>query len=121
MKGFLTKTVRRDVDFVNGMEIVVQAWNARTASIRVATKTGHILEVFKFADPDLDHMAFYPLRVGYASTILRMAGAELEHVTVYLDVPDVAAAGYTALSRVKCMSDIKIGGIVSADHFAPAR
>ena len=50
-----------------------------------------------------------------------MAGAQLQHVTVYLDYPNVAAAAYTALFRVATLKQILIGGAVTADHFAPAR
>ena len=48
--------------------------------------TGWTIDITKWADPELGEMQYYPLRVGYASTILRMAGADgLPHVTVYLD------------------------------------
>ena len=121
MKAFITKTLRKDLDYVNGMQVPILAWSSTNASIRVETKTGRVFEVTRWADPDMDGLSYYPLRVGYASTILRMAGAELDHVTVYLDVPHAAAAAYTALSRVATLGQVKLGGKVTADHFAPAR
>ena len=69
----------------------------------------------------MNGLAYYPLRIGYASTILRMAGAEMEHVTVYLEVPHAAAAAYTAMSRVATLKQVKLGGKITTDHFAPAR
>ena len=108
------------MDFVNGMEVTVKAWSQQNEAIRVETKTGRVFDVTKFADPDFDGLPYYPLRIGYASTILRMAGAELQHVTVYLDAPHVGAAAYTALSRVARLDCIKIGGKITRDHFAPA-
>ena len=47
-------------------------------------------------------------------------GAELAHVVVYLDVPNVKAAAYTAMSRVQYMRDCLIGGHVKQEHFRPA-
>ena len=120
MKAYITKTLRKDLDFVNGMQVEVIGWSDTTSSIRVRTKTDRTFEVTRWADPDMDHMGYYPLRVGYASTILRQAGAELEHVTIYLDVPNAAACAYTALSRVSTLKAIKIGGKITASHFAPA-
>ena len=121
MKAFITKTLRKDLDYVNGMEVTVQGWSQPNRAIRVVTKTGRTFDITRWADPDMDHLAYYPLRVGYASTILRMAGAELQHVTVYLDVPHVSAAAYTALSRVATLKQVKLGGKLTRDHFAPAR
>ena len=51
-----------------------------------------------------------------------MAGADgLPHVTVYLDVPNAAAAAYTAMSRVSTLDKIKFGGAITKAHFTPAR
>ncbi len=66
-------------------------------------------------------VVYYPVRLGYGSTIYKFQGAELEHVTVWLDRPGVPAAGYVALSRVKKDTDYLIGGIVGCEHFVPAR
>ena len=60
------------------------------------------------------------MRPGYASTIHKLQGAELSHVTVWLDIPFMKAAGYVALSRVQHDADYLIGGIVSRRHFVPA-
>ena len=57
----------------------------------------------------------------YASTIIKFQGAELEHVVVYLDVPHVPAAAYTAMSRVKEGWQCLLGGLLTKHHFAPAR
>ena len=121
MKAYITRTLRKDLDYVNGMEVHIVDYSRHTASVRVQTKTGSVFEVTKWADPELNGLSYYPLRIGYASTILRMAGAELPHVTVYLDLPHAAAAAYTALSRVGRLNQIKIGGKITQDHFAPAR
>jgi energy-coupling factor transporter ATP-binding protein EcfA2 len=121
LKGYLTKTLRKDLDFVNGMQFEVVGWSARSQSLRIRTKTNRTFDVFKWPDPDFNDLAYYPVRIGYASTILRMTGSELEHVTVYLDCPHVAAAGYTALSRVSTIDQVKIAGKVTAEHFVPAR
>ena len=121
MKAYITKTLRKDLDYVNGMQVTVRGWSSAAQAIRVETKTGRVFDVTCWSDPDFGGLARYPLRVGYAWTIIRMAGAELEHVTIYLDVPNIAAAAYTAMSRVATLEQIKVGGKLTSDHFAPAR
>ena len=59
----------------------------------------------------------------YASTILRFQGAELSHVTIYLDAKNVPAAAYTAISRVRAADDFLLASKtpeLDADHFVPA-
>ena len=63
---------------------------------------------------------YYPIRLGYASTIHKVQGNEFEHITIYLDVPYMPAAGYTALSRVATSGQYLIGGTVKRRHFVPA-
>ena len=60
------------------------------------------------------------MKVGYASTVLKMAGAELQHAVVWLDAPHVPAAAFAALSRVALGSQVLIGGDVKPGDFTPA-
>ena len=39
---------------------------------------------------------YFPLCAGYANTLLKMQGATLEHLTIWLDKANVEAAGYVA-------------------------
>ena len=84
MRVVLTKTVRKDVDFVNGMECTVLGYDAKVKSIDVRTETGYRIMVWPCTDPD-HKITFLPVRPGYADTIIKFQGAELPHVTVYLD------------------------------------
>ena len=120
MDVFLTKNVRKDINFVNGMLARVLNFNPQTQSLRVKTRTGHLIEVWRYSDPEHSGLAYYPVRPGYCSTILKMQGAELDHISVYLDAPKVPGAAYTALSRVRRLGDFLIGGKVTDMHFTPA-
>ena len=73
------------------------------------------------ADEDLGGLVYYPLRLGHASSIIKFQGAELPHVTIYLDAKHVPAAAYTAMSRVRLGSQCLIGGWVEPTHFSPAK
>ena len=64
---------------------------------------------------------YFPLKPGYATTVLKVCGAKLPHVTLWLEVPKVLAAAYTGMSRVAYGRDLLIGGNVTRDHFTPAR
>ena len=50
---------------------------------------------------------------------MKYQGAELEHVTVFLDAEGVPGAAYTALSRVSYGENFLIGGVVRPAHFKP--
>ncbi|MCR9258075.1 MAG: helicase C-terminal domain-containing protein [Alphaproteobacteria bacterium] len=65
-------------------------------------------------------MTAYPIRPGYACTIHKQQGAELERITIWLDVPFMRAAGYVAMSRVRRDENYLIGGRVTRRHFTPA-
>ncbi|CAJ1459932.1 unnamed protein product, partial [Effrenium voratum] len=107
MDIYLTKNIRKDVDFVNGMLVQDLVFDADTRAVlatrglRVKTRTGHLIEVWRWSDPD-------------------HSGAELDRISVYLDVPKVPGAAYTAISRVRTGRDFLIGGSVADVHFTPA-
>ena len=87
----LTKNVNKETDFVNGMTATVEA--VYRSGVRVRTKTDYQLVIFPWTDEWRN--TFNPMRVGYANTLLKMQGA------LWLDVANVEAAGYVALSRVE--------------------
>ena len=121
MQVYLTKNVRKDLDYVNGMRATVLSYTAASKAVRVRTATGHVFDVWRWTDVEHGNLTYYPMRPGYASTVLKFQGAELDHVTVYLDAKNVPGAAYTALSRVRRMSDFLLGGNLEALHFTPAR
>ena len=120
---FLTRNARKDVDYVNGMAAEVLGFHRASRALRVRTDTGHALAVYPWTDRERNGLTYYPVRGGYASTILKMQGAELPHVVVYLDAPGVPAAAYTAVSRVARLGDFLLAAkvVLEATHFVPAR
>ena len=69
----------------------------------------------------VDRVVYFPLRLGYAGTVYKYQGAELDHVTLWLDRPGCPGAAYVALSRAKYDSDYLLGGIVTVKDVVPAR
>ena len=63
---------------------------------------------------------YLPVRLAYANTLLKMQGATIPHMTLYLDVPNIEAAGYVALSRVQHDRDWRFVGDPGVHHFTPA-
>ena len=63
--------------------------------------------------------SYFPIRMGYASTIYKLQGAELPHVTIYLNKIGQRAAAYVAMSRVKNDEDYLFGGLYKKLHFVP--
>ena len=119
----MTRNRDKPNHFVNGMSATVEAFDERAGCLRVLTETGKRLAVYRYTDTDVPvgRSAHYPVRVGYAGTIHKFQGAELAHITVWLDRPFCKAAGYVALSRVARDADYLIGGEVTADDFVPAK
>ena len=103
------------------LECVVKNWDARSRCLHVQTATGKSVAVFQYTDPEPEaqNCSFFPIRLGYASTIYKMQGAELPHVTIYLDIPGQPAAAYVAMSRVKTDADYLFGGHYTKKHFVP--
>ena len=120
MRVYLTRNVCKDTDYVNGMLCIVEDFDDRSRALRVITQTGHRLAIFPWTDKELNNMVYYPVRPGYASTIIKFAGAELPHVTLWLDCPNIPGAAYTGMSRVAYGRDLLIGGNVNKYHFTPA-
>ena len=117
----LTKNLNKRQDFVNGMGAVVEAYDAASGCLTVETNTGKRLAICRIRERvgrrDVD---FYPVRLGYASTVQKVQGQTLEHVTLWLDRACCRAAGYVALSRVRRDEDYLIAGNVTPLHFIPA-
>ena len=120
MPLYITRNCRKDVDFVNGMLCWVIDVNVARRTVTVETATGKILPIGPEVDENKEGKVYYPLRHGFASTVMKKQGAELPHVTLYLDAPNVKAAAYTGMSRVKYMRNCLIGGHVTPRHFRPA-
>ena len=118
-KVCFTRNVRKDIDFVNGMDAEVVAYHPHSKAIEVMTATQHRVMVWPWSDMDKGGLTYYPLKAGYADTIMKYQGAELEHVTVFLDAEGVPGAAYTALSRVSYGENFLIGGVVRPAHFQP--
>ena len=89
--------------------------------MHVKTKTGRSLAVYPVTETVEGHgrVTAYPMRLGYASNIHKLQGAELDHVTVWLDCKHMKAAAYVALSRVRRDADYLLGGIVTPEHMEP--
>ena len=117
MVGQLTKNVNKETDFANGMTATVEA--VYRSGVRVRTKTGYQLVIFPWTDEWRN--TFNPMRVGYANTLLKMQGAAAwSHLTLWLDVAKVDAAGYVALSRVEYDANRRYVGNPGVQNFTPA-
>ena len=88
--------------------------------LRVRTATDKRLMIYRWNNPHRPgSAAYYPIRPGYAGTIMKYQGAGLAHVTIWLDAAGVPGAAYTALSRVSMRKDYLLGGWVRPAHFTP--
>ena len=118
----LTRNLDKKRDFVNGMAATVLG--LKRQSVVVRTRTGQVLTVFPYTDeessPEERAPASLPLRLGYATTLQKIQGATLEHATIWLDVANIEAAGYVALSRVRTDDAWRFLGHLTPHHFTPA-
>jgi len=65
--------------------------------------------------------AYYPVRLGYSTTLHKIQGATLPHITIWIDCPWVRAAAYVAISRVQYDADWRFVGQMAPKHFFPAQ
>ena len=113
----LTKNLNKSVGFVNGMGAVVLGMDNDNVIVR--TDQGRRLAVHPWTSEE--RVVHYPFRLGYASTLHKVQGATLRHVTLWLDVANMPAAAYVALSRVEHDRDWRYVGKPGVHHFTPAR
>ena len=122
MRVRITRNVDKGSDFINGVEATVKSYDSASRCVHVLTKTGRNLAIYPITDwiQECGYVTAYPIRAGYASTVHKLQGAELDHITIWLDIPFMKAAGYVALSRVQRDGDYLLGGKVTRRHFVPA-
>eukprot|EP00959_Pyramimonas_sp_CCMP1952_P345849 7243066-Pyramimonas_sp.AAC.1 len=120
MRLYLTQNLVKSVDYVNGMGCEVLHWDSNQRQLRVKTDTGYIHMLTPWTDVDHGRVSFYPVRLGYCSTIHKVQGDQFTHITVWLDTPKCEGAAYTALSRVSRADQVLLGGVLTEDHFVPA-
>ena len=113
----LTKNLNKEIGFVNGMEAEVLGVDRNNVVVR--TKQNRILAVHPWTSEN--KVVHYPLRLGYASTVHKVQGATLPHVTIWLDVRNFPAAAYVAISRVEYDANWRYVGNPGVHHFTPAK
>ena len=116
MRVMFTKNINKAADYVNGMEGIVKG--CYHSGVRVETQTGHVVVAYPWTDEWRNR--YLPIRPAYANTLLKLQGATIEHMTLYLDVANIEAAGYVALSRVQHDRDWRFVGDPGVHHFTPA-
>jgi hypothetical protein len=116
MRVILTKNLKKKIGFVNGMGAVVLGMTQR-GNVRVRTEEGRPITIYPWtAESGIAH---FPFRLGYASTLHKVQGATLAHITLWLDVKNCPAAGYVALSRVEFDKNWQFIGDPCVHHFTP--
>ena len=110
MDVFLTKNVRKDVDFVNGMLAEVVTYNPATKRLG-----GGLAVVGSGASRRSQLLP--RLLQHYPEATRRGVGAHL-HLPRCTRVP---GAAHTAISRVRTGKDFLVGGLVTDLHFTPGR
>ena len=103
------------------MRCEVESYDEQSDAVRVITATGRRVTIVALPDDKHANKFYFPLRPGYASTILRFQGSELAFVIAWLDAPYVRAAAYTAMSREKYQRNCLVGGMLTPEHFTPAQ
>ena len=119
----LTRNLNKENHFVNGMVAEVESYDETAGCLQVKTQSGRRLTIYRYTDADVPkgRAVFFPVRLGYAGTIYKYQGAELKHITIWLDRLFTPAAAYVALSRVERDEDYLLGGVVTVDHLIPAK
>ncbi|CAE7386170.1 PIF1 [Symbiodinium sp. CCMP2592] len=124
MKLMLTRNVNKEGDHVNGMFCHLEAVGRH--GIRVRTATNKIVlvcpqtETQLLSDGSVARATFYPLRLGYATTLHKLQGATLDYMALWLDQEGIQGAGYVALSRVRKDTDWCFLGRLKPTHFCPS-
>ena len=117
MRVTLTKNLNKRAGFVNGMGATVLGMGQTGMVVR--TDQAQILMVHPWTNEE--RVTVFPFRLGYASTLHKVQGATLDHITLWLDFKNLPASAYVALSRVRRDADWRYIGDPTRHHFTPAR
>jgi hypothetical protein len=116
---YLTRNVRKADDYVNGMPCKVTAFDEARQILWVLTETGKRLPITRRHDPDHPGLVYFPIRLGYCTTVHKVQGDEFDFIIIYLDTAHMPALGYTGLSRVRNARSYLLGGMLTPEHFTP--
>ena len=124
MRIRITSNEDKDRGFVNGMAATVQ--KMRKSGVQVITDSGTVLLIHPITREiatfyGVSKVTFYPLRPGYSTTLHKVQGATLQHITLWMDKPNVLAAMYVAMSRVQHDRDWRFIGSIGRQHCRPAK
>ena len=117
MRVTLTRNLNKRIGFVNGMGAEVLALTS--VGIEVITDQGTVLMIHPWTNEF--YVRVFPCRLGYATTLHKVQGATLDHITLWMDVKNMPAAAYVALSRVRKDADWCFIDDPTCHHFTPAR
>ena len=113
----LTRNLQKRRGHCNGvLGTVIQFENN---FVTLTTARGLIC-VHAFRDDAVANKVFSALQSGYACTLAKVQAAELSAVAILCDVPNVPAAGYVAMSRVRREEDVIFLLPPPGSFFAPA-
>ena len=124
MRLSITKNEDKEHGFVNGMGCAAR--RLRPSGLEVRADTGDVILIhpitkdYELSDGSSYRLTHFPLRPGYCVNLHKIQGATLEHMTLWLDAPNVPAAAYVALSRVQRDKDWRFVGSLLRLHFRPA-
>ena len=123
MKLTITKNEDKEHSFVNGMGGIVL--ERRRSGVLILTNSKERLLVHpvtkRYALPQGQvKVTYFPLRPGYSTTLHKIQGATVPHLTLWLDM-EMEAAAYVALSRVQMDSHWRFLGFIRRGHCRPSR
>eukprot|EP00973_Karenia_brevis_P061866 8603975-Karenia_brevis.AAC.1 len=125
MRVTLTKNLMKQWNFVNGMGATVT--DVGEKGIQVKTDVDNLLWIYPYTDADIcihgewRRAVYFLLRLGYSTTLMKVQGATLDHMTFWYDVTRIVpAAIYVALSRVRYDADWNFFGKILSMHCRPA-
>lgn len=78
MLVYLTRNVRKDVDFVNGMLARVEDFDHRSKGIRLVTNTGKRFSAWNWTDKELHNLSYYPNPAGLRQHHHQIPGCRID-------------------------------------------
>ena len=113
----ITQNRCKKTRYVNGITGTIAFFRDDTYFLRSDDQTIPIFPLFN------EHQVmYYPLRSAYATTIHKIQGQTLDHVTLVFDMPSITPGmGYVALSRVASLDRVVPMLRLTRSHFSPVQ
>ena len=113
----ITENRDKEKGVINGTIAYVRSLHNQTLFV----ESNHLLiPIFPVTNSENHTHRYYPISVGYSTTICKAQGQTLTHITLFFNATSLPhGCAYVAMPRVRSFSQIRFLQLPRSSHFQP--